>query len=198
VDSHKPRKDSSVTTTTTSRFQNGVDVASILGAREALTEAPQAAAFQWKAESEWVSGTHTKTKVEKFFGLGGDQTHKESFTFSTDHPEIFASEDHGPTPVELVLVGLVGCLGAGIATVATNRGVELRSVKATVTGDMDLQGILGIDRDVRNGYSTIDVQYEIDADASHDEIEAIVAQSQKRSAVYDVLTNPTVVSVKVA
>lgn len=187
-----------MTTTTTSEFQNGVDVASILGAREALTEAPQAAAFQWKAESEWVSGTHTKTTIEKFFGLGDEQSHNETFTYSTDHPEIFASEDHGPTPVEMVLVGLAGCLGAGIATVATNRGVDLRSVKATVTGDMDLQGILGIDRDVRNGYSTIDVQYEIDADASREDIEAIVAQSQKRSAVFDALTNPTVVSVKVA
>ena len=186
-----------MTTTSMSKFRNGVDVDSILGAREALTQAPEAAQFQWRAESEWVAGTHTRTTVEKFFGLGEEQDHVESFTFSTDHPEIFASEDHGPTPVELVLVGLAGCLGAGIATVATNRGIELRSVRATVTGDMDIQGILGIDRDVRNGYSGIKVRYEIDADASLADIEAVVAQSQKRSAVYDALTNPTSVQVEV-
>lgn len=180
-----------------SEFQNGVDVESILGARSALADAPEAAKFQWKAHSEWVDGTHTRTTIEKFFGLGTEQSHAESFTYSTDHPEIFASEDHGPTPVELVLVALAGCIGAGIATVATNRGVELRSVKATVTGDMDLQGILGIDRDVRNGYSGINISYEIDADASQAEIEAIVSQSQKRSAVFDALTNPTAVSVEV-
>jgi uncharacterized OsmC-like protein len=186
-----------MTTTSMAGFKNGVDVDSILEAREALTQAPEAAHFQWKAQSEWVAGTHTKTTVEKFFGLGAEQNHVERFTFSTDHPEIFASEDHGPTPVEMVLVGLAGCLGAGIATVATNRGIDLRSVKATVTGDMDLQGILGIDRDVRNGYSAINVRYEIDADASPAEVEAIVAQSQKRSAVYDALTNPTSVQVEV-
>jgi uncharacterized OsmC-like protein len=191
------RKERKMTTTSMAGFKNGVDVDSILEAREALTQAPEAAHFQWKAQSEWVAGTHTKTTVEKFFGLGAEQNHVERFTFSTDHPEIFASEDHGPTPVEMVLVGLAGCLGAGIATVATNRGIDLRSVKATVTGDMDLQGVLGIDRDVRNGYSAINVRYEIDADASPAEVEAIVAQSQKRSAVYDALTNPTSVQVEV-
>jgi uncharacterized OsmC-like protein len=63
---------------------------------------------------------------------------------------------------------------------------------------MDLQGILGIDPDVRNGFSGVRVRYEIDADAPRAEIEAIVAQSQKRSAVFDLLTNPTDVTVSVA
>lgn len=183
---------------TTRTNLNGVNIEAILGARAALEEMPPAARFQWKAQSEWVAGTHTTTTVEKFFGLGEEQAHRESFSFSTDHPEIFASEDRGPTPVEYVLVGLAGCLGAGIATVAANRGIELRSVKATVTGDMDLQGMLGIDRDVRNGFNTISVRYEIDADAEREAIEAVVAQSQKRSAVYDALTNPTSVTVEVA
>ena len=62
---------------------------------------------------------------------------------------------------------------------------------------MDIQGILGIDSDVRNGYDDIKVTFNIDADASKKDIEAIVAQSQKRSAVYDIITNPTNVSVEV-
>jgi uncharacterized OsmC-like protein len=92
---------------------------------------------------------------------------------------------------------LAGCLTAGVATVAANRGITLNSVKATIEGDMDLQGIMGIDSDVRNGFSTIRVNYDIDADASDDEIRALVAQSQKRSAVFDALTNPTNVVVTV-
>jgi uncharacterized OsmC-like protein len=99
--------------------------------------------------------------------------------------------------VEYVLVGLAGCLTAGIATVAQNRQIQLRSVKATLEGSMDLQGILGIDGDVRNGFDDVRVCFEIDADASRKDIEALVAQSQKRSAVYDILTNPTNVSVEV-
>lgn len=186
------------TTTTTTTPLNGVDIDAIRGARAALSDAPPAAAFQWRAEAEWVAGTHTRTTVEKFFGLGEEQTHRGAFAFDTDHPEIFASEDHGATPVEMVLVALAGCLGGGIATIASHRGIRLESVKAIVTGDQDLFGVMGIDPDVRNGFSNIDVCYEISADATPQEIEALVAQSQKRSAVYDMLTNPTAVSVSVA
>jgi uncharacterized OsmC-like protein len=102
------------------------------------------------------------------------------------------------TPPEIVLGALASCLTAGVATVATHRGVQLRSVTATVQGEMDLQGILGIDADVRNGFDRIDVRFDIDADASRADIEAIVAQSQKRSAVFDIVTNPTTVQVTVA
>ncbi|MEL7206828.1 MAG: OsmC family protein, partial [Actinomycetota bacterium] len=177
---------------------NGVNVEALLGARDALTAAPEAAQFQWKANAQWVNGTHTKTTVEKFFGLGAEQTHNEAFVLDTDHPEIFAATDQGVTPVEMVLGGLAGCLTAGVATVATNRGIELRSVSATLEGDMDLQGILGIDPDVRNGFAGIKVTYTIDADATDDEVRGLVAQSQKRSAVYDIIANPTNVVVEVA
>ena len=176
---------------------NGVNVGALLEAREALTSAPEAAQFKWRATCQWVNGTHSRSTIEGFFGLGEEQSHRTAFEYDTDHPEIFASEDHGATPVELVLAGLAGCLTAGIAAVAQNREIQLRSVKATLEGGMDIQGILGIDPEVRNGFDGIRVRYEIDADATSDEIEALVAQSQKRSAVYDVITNPTNVVVEV-
>lgn len=176
---------------------NGVNVEALLGAREALTEAPEAAKFVWRATSEWKHGTHTESSVEGFFGLGEEQKHVREFRYDTDHPEIFASEDKGSTPVEFVLVGLAGCLTAGIAAVASNRDIQLRSVTATLEADMDIQGILGIDADVRNGFNGITVKYRIDADASEEDIAALVAQSQKRSAVFDIITNPTNVFVEV-
>jgi len=179
-------------------INNGVNVEALLGARDALTEAPEAAKFMWRATSEWASGTHTKSTVENFFGLGEEQKHRQVYNYDTDHPEIFASEDNGSTPVEFVLVGLAGCLTAGIAAVAQNRGVQLNSVMAVLEAGMDIQGILGIDSDVRNGFESIKVNYKIDADASLEDIEAIVAQSQKRSAVFDIITNPTDVIVEVS
>ena len=178
-------------------IDNGVDVEALLGAREALTEAPAGAQFKWLATSEWVNGTHAKTQVDKFFGLGEDQQHRQVFEYDTDHPEIFASEDKGSTPVEMVLVGLAGCLLAGVAAVAQNRGIQLHSVKASLEAGMDLQGILGIDSDVRNGFDGVKVHFDIKADASQDDIEALVAQSQKRSAVFDIIANPTDVHVQV-
>jgi uncharacterized OsmC-like protein len=184
--------------TTTTPVDNGVNVEALLGARGALTEAPQAAQFQWRASSEWVRGTHSRSTVEGFFGLGEEQHHRSKHVFEADHPEIFASEDNGITPVEYVLVALASCLTAGIAAVAQNREIQLRSVSATLEGGMDVRGILGADTDVRNGFSDIKVTYTIDADASPDDIKALVAQSQKRSAVFDVITNPTNVTVDVA
>src|SRR6476469_3435291 len=182
---------------TDSPVDNGVNVAALLEAREALSSAPQAAQFQWRATCEWVNGTHSHSSVEGFFGLGEEQAHKTQFEYDADHPELFASEDNGATPIEFVLVGLASCLTAGIAAVAQNREIQLRSVKATLEGQMDVQGILGIASDVRNGFSSIKVTYDIDADATPEEIEALVAQSQKRSAVFDVVTNPTNITVEV-
>lgn len=184
-------------TTIEQTVNNGVNVEALLGAREALTQAPEAAQFTWRATCEWVKGTHSRSTVDGFFGLGEEQKHRSTYTFEADHPEIFASEDNGATPVEFVLTGLAGCLTAGIAAVAQRREIQLRSVTATLEGAMDIQGILGIDGDVRNGFSGIKVTYDIDADASPDEIKAVVAQSQKRSAVFDIITNPTNVSVEV-
>lgn len=179
-------------------IDNGVNVEALLGARAALTEAPVGAQFKWRATSEWAGGTHTRSAVENFFGLGEEQKHRQAFHYDTDHPELFASEDKGSTPVEVVLVGLAGCLVAGIAAVAQNRGIQLRSVKATLEGGMDIQGILGIDSDVRNGFDSIKINFDIDADASREDIEALVAQSQKRSAVFDIISNPTDIHVAVS
>ncbi len=181
----------------TTPTDNGVNVQALLDARGALTETPEAAQFQWRAKCEWVGGTHSRSTVEGFFGLGEEQKHKSQFTFDADHPEVFASEDRGATPVEIVLASLASCLTAGIASVAQMRDIQLRSVSATIEGGMDIQGILGMDSEIRPGFDGIKVTYNIDADATPDEIKAIVAQSQKRSAVFDVITNPTNVAVEV-
>ena len=183
---------------TMATVNNGVNVQALLDAREALKGAPEAAKFTWRASCKWQTGTYSKTNLRGFFGLGQEQQHKTETSFEADHPEIFAAEDRGITPIEYVLVGLASCLTAGVAAVAQNRGIQLRSVESKLEGTMDIRGILGIDSDVRNGYDDVKVTFKIDADATKQEIEAIVAQSQKRSAVYDVITNPTNVTVEVA
>jgi uncharacterized OsmC-like protein len=178
-------------------IDNGVNVQALLDARDALSGAPEGAQFTWRASSKWQHGVHSTTTVQNFFGLGEEQSHKTETVFDADHPEVFAATDNGITPIEYLLVGLVSCLSAGVASVAQNRGIQLRSVEATVEGNHDIRGILG-DADVRNGYNDIKVTFDIDADASQEDIEALVAQSQKRSAVFDALTNPTEVTVAVS
>ena len=148
-----------------SAADNGVNVEALLDARNALIDAPEAAEFTWRASNEWLRGTHSKTTIEQYSGLGEDHTHKSTFSYEADHPEVFAAEDNAPTPVEFLLVGLASCLTAGVAAVAQNRGIQLESVKATVEGDMNILGILGADPEVRNGYSNIRVNFDIKADA---------------------------------
>lgn len=186
------------TTTETKAVDNGVNVEALLGAREALKEAPEAAQFTWRAECDWVEGVYSRSRVSGFHGLGQEQARDVTYVLEADHPAVFAAADQGATPVEIVLSGLASCLTAGVAAVAQNRGIQIRSIKARVEGDMDIQGILGMDPDVRNGFSAVRVTFEVDADATRDEIAAVVAQSQRRSAVFDILTNPTNVNVSVA
>ena len=185
-------------TITDSPVDNGVNVAALLGAREALSAAPEAAQFTWRASCTWHNGTHSHSTVSGFTGLGAEQQHRSTYEFDVDHPECFASEDNGATPVEIVLVGLVGCLTAGVAAVAQHRGIQLRSVTATIDGEMDILGILGADPSVRNGFEAVTVRFNIDADAPRDDLQALIAQSQKRSAVFDIVTNPTRVLVELA
>ena len=177
---------------------NGVNVEALLGARDALRNAPAAAEFTWKATCEWRRGTHSHSTVDTFSGLGTQHQHRRSYSFDVDHPECFASDDNGAAPVEYVLVALAGCLTAGVASVAQFRGIQIRSITATVEGEMNVLGILGADPDIRNGFDRITARFAIDADASREDLEALLAQSQKRSAVFDVVTNPTDVVVELA
>jgi uncharacterized OsmC-like protein len=184
-------------TATETPVDNGVNVEALLGVRQALPGAPEIGQFQWRSTVSWVNGTHSRSDVETFYGFGEEQRHHTSFSYDADHPLQFASQDQGATPVEYALVALGSCLTAGIAAVAQQRSIQLRSVRATIAAAMDLHGILGADPDVRNGFSGVTVSYQIDADATAEEIQALVAQSQKRSAVYDIITNPTSVTVNV-
>jgi uncharacterized OsmC-like protein len=181
-----------------STTDNGVNVQALLEARDVLAAAPEAAQFTWRASSKWENGVHSTTSIQNFFGLGAEQSHKAEAVFDADHPEVFAASDNGVTPIEYLLVGLASCLTAGVASVAQHRGIQLRSVESTVEGNHDIRGMLGVDSDVRNGFNDVKVTFSVDADASREEIEALVAQSQKRSAVFDALTNPTEVTVEVA
>lgn len=184
-------------TTTAARADNGVNVTALIGARDALEKAPDAAQFRWRASCRWLNGTHSRSVIGDFFGLGAEQSRGKTFAVAADHPQVFAAQDLAPTPVEIVLCGLASCLTAGVAAVAQRRGIQLQSVEASLEADMDLRGILGVDEDVRNGFGAIRVHFVIKADASEDDIKALVAQSQKRSAVFDIITNPTNVFVTV-
>lgn len=176
---------------------NGVNTDALLGARGAFAETPEAAQFTFCSTCDWIDGAHSRNKINGYFGLGQENTRSQTFTVDSDHPEVFAATDQAPSPTEIVLAALASCLTGGVAAIAQHRGIQLRSVRATVEADLDVRGILGMDADVRNGFSAVRVMFEVDGDASPADIQALVAQSQKRSALFDIITNPTNVAVSV-
>jgi uncharacterized OsmC-like protein len=186
-----------MTTTVTESTRNGVDTATLFATLDAVKAAPHAAKFQFRADNEWISGTHSRGTIHGFYGVGAERTHERSFHFDADHPAVLVGRDNGPTPVEYVLHALAACLTAGLANIAAARGVRLTEVRSTVSGDIDLNGILGLDPEVRNGYQGITVRMTVKGDAPADKLRQIVEQSRARSAVYDIITNQVPVTIEV-
>jgi uncharacterized OsmC-like protein len=186
-----------MTTVANEPTRNGVDTATLFATLDAVKAAPEAAKFQFRAGNQWLSGTHSRGTIHGFYGVGEERTHEHSFTFDADHPAVLVGRDNGPTPVEYVLHALAGCLTAGLANIAAARRIRLTEVRSTVSGDIDLNGILGLDPDVRNGYQNITVRFTVKGDAPAEQLREIVEQSRARSAVYDIITNHVPVTIDI-
>jgi uncharacterized OsmC-like protein len=183
-------------TMTDNPIRNGVDTGALFATIDAVKGNNEIADFQFRATNRWISGTHNQSTLHGFYGAMQEMTHRQPFVFDADHPAVLVGQDNGPTPVEFLLHALAACLTAGIANVAAARGVHLDEVESTVEGDIDLLGILGLSKDVRNGYQQIRVSFRLRGDDA-EKLRNVVAQSQARSAVFDVLTNGVPVSIEV-
>ena len=177
--------------------RNGVDTPKLFATIAAVADQPSLATFKFRARGRWLGGTHCRSTVAGFYGVGGEMKHVMPFTADSDHPKVLCGEDQGPTPVEHLLHALAGCLTAGIANIAAARGVTLESVECMVEGDIDLRGILGLSEEVRNGFQAIRVTVAIKGDAAPEMLQKIIDQSRARSAVFDILTNGVPVSIAV-
>jgi uncharacterized OsmC-like protein len=183
-------------TMTDNPIRNGVDTATLFATIDAVKGNNEIADFQFRATNRWVNGTNSRSTMHGFYGAMQEMTHKQPYSYEADHPAVLVGTDNAPTPVEFLLHALAACLTAGIANVAAARGVHLESVESTVEGDIDLLGILGLSKDVRNGYQQLRVHFTIRGD-DPETLRAVVEQSRKRSAVYDVITNGVPVSIDV-
>jgi uncharacterized OsmC-like protein len=184
-------------TQTDDAVRNGVDTATLFATLDAVKQHPEAAKFTFRAHNRWMSGTHSQSSIEDFFGVGEERAHERTFVFDADHPAVLVGRDNGPTPVEFVLHSLAACLTAGLANIAAARGVTLTEVRSTVEGDIDLNGILGLNPAVRNGYQGITVRFTVKGDAPAEKLREVVEQSRARSAVYDIITNSVPVTIEV-
>ena len=176
---------------------NGVDTPKLFATINVVKAQPELAKFQFRAANLWITGTHSRSRIETFSGANAEHRHTGEIEFNADHPAVLVGGDKAPTPVEFLLHAIAACITSGIGNIAAARGVTLTEVESTVEGDIDLRGILGLSGQVRNGYSEIRVHFRIKGDATPEKLQDIVAQSQARSAVFDVLTNGVPVDITV-
>lgn len=176
---------------------NGVDVPRLFATLDAVKAQPEAAQFQFRAVNRWLRGTHSRTTIDEFFGVGQEQRHVRQYTSDADHPEVLVGGDNAPSPVEHVLHGLAGCITAGIGNIASARGIELTEVESHLEGDIDLQGLLGLSDEVRNGFQRIRARFRIIGDASDEALQAVVKQARDRSAVLDIIANGVPVDLEI-
>lgn len=177
---------------------NGVDTPTLFSTLDLVKGQPELAMFQFRARNRWRSGTLSETTITSFSGAGREHAHTTTFTVKADHPAVLVGEDRAPLPVEYLLHALASCITGGIANIAAARGVTLTDVESHIEGDINLLGIFGMSKDVRNGYHAIRASFSIKGDGPPEKLHEIVEQSRARSAVFDVLTNGVPVSMSVS
>ena len=174
---------------------NGISVDQLVGTVKTIQEHPDLARFQFRSRTMWVTGGHSQTHVQSFFGPGQkDTSRKEPFVIESDEPPVLLGTNQGPNAVEMMLAALGSCLTVGVAYNAAARGITLKALSLQVEGDVDLQAFLGLSETVRPGFEAIRVRYQVVSDATPEQIEELMAHVQRTSPVLDIVRHPVPVT----
>ncbi len=184
------------TATAPATVVNGVNVDQLVGTINAIKENPSLARFQFRAETEWVEGGHTRTTIQRFHGAGQEDTSRaHPFVLEGDEPPVLLGANAGPNAVEAVLHALASCLSVGFIYNAAAQGIQVDSLSFRLEGDLDLHAFLGLSDKVRPGYEGIRLSYRVKSNASREKLEALCEYVQKTSPVLDIIRNPVPVSI---
>jgi uncharacterized OsmC-like protein len=186
-------------TTTMDAVRNGVDTEQLFGTLDAIKAEPSLARFQFRVRNRWIDGAHNRTRIRDFYAANQEVSSRATeFVLDAGEPAILLGTDTGPNPAEYLLHALAACLTTSLVYVAAARGVHLTEVESTLEGDMDVQGALGLSDEHRNGFERIRVSFRVEGDAPEEKLREIVERAQRRSAVFDMVTNGVPVTVDVA
>jgi len=175
---------------------NGVPVDRLMTTIEAVKQTPSLGKFNFRSRTTWMGGGHIRTSVQDFYGAGReDTTRKHPFVMDGDEPEVLLGQDRGANAVEFVLHALATCLGTTFVYYAAAQGVEIEEFEMSLDGGIDIQGFLGLSQQVRRGYENIRVRMKVKSSAPDEKIQELCKLAQRRSPVFDVVTNPTPVTV---
>ncbi len=172
---------------------NGVNVTGLQETVANLKNDPSLAHCEFRVTNQWVNGDENRSQTCDFYAAGAEQTHKKTFHFQAGEPGLLEGHDEGANPVEYLLSALSGCMTTTIAYYAALNGHVIKKMESTYKGDLNLQGILGLDPNVRPGYQKIRVEFKIQTDAPAEELE----KYYPFSPVYDVVSKSVPVEVSI-
>ena len=177
------------------KIVNGVNVTKLIGTMDAIRSRPILSKFNFRAKGEWIEGGHNQITINDFYGAGQTHTRSRPFVYDEDEPPVLLGEDHGANAGEYALAALSSCLTSTLIYHAAAQGVAIEEVETTLSGDIDLQGYLGMSEKVRNGYEKVKVAFKIKSEAPKEKIRELVELAQRKSPLFDIFSNPTPVEV---
>jgi uncharacterized OsmC-like protein len=176
--------------------RNGVDTQTMFATLDAIKGQPELGKFQFRARNRWIGGSHNRTQIQGFFGAGQeDASRDDPFIVDAGEPPILLGANEGPNPAEYLLSALAACLTTSLVYVAAARGVHLTEVESSLEGDVDVQGGLGLNDGVRNGFQEIRVHFKVKGDAPSEKLQEIVERARQRSVVFDSINAGVLVKV---
>jgi len=184
--------------TLTQKTVNGFKSEEIVGTIKAIQENPEIAKFEFRVKNKWFTGGHNQATVKGFYGGCQEDTSREkTWVFDNGEPPILLGKNEGANPVEYLLSALSGCMTTTMALHAAARGIEIESIESKFEGDIDVQGFLGLNENIRKGYEQIRVTFDIKGDLTNKQKQELIVYGQN-SPVFDVVANGTNVRVGLA
>lgn len=175
---------------------NGLNVQAALGTIEAIKSDPRLAKFQFRARNTWINGGANRSTIRDFYGAGGEDTSRtEAFEFTNGEPPVLLGDNEGANPVEFLLHALAGCVTTTLVLHATARGIQIETLSTELDGDLDVRGLLGLDDDVSPGYERIRIRMAVKAACSDEELDDLLAYTQKHSPVCNTVCRPVPVTI---
>jgi len=168
---------------------NGHDIEALNNVIAAIKEQPTLAQTTFRATGRWIDDRLVRTSISSFHGGGSEQDRDQAHELETDLPVGLLGQDRGPSPLELALSALASCVTTTLASHAAARGFQLDSLEVRVNGDLDLQGFLGLNENVRPGYRKIDVDIHLESSASAQDEEEFIRTAIGFSPLWDMFQN---------
>jgi uncharacterized OsmC-like protein len=175
---------------------NGLNATQLFETVEHIKGQPDLAKFRFRARNQWINGTVNRSTIQGFFGAGReDDSRIVPFEYTTSEPPILLGNNESANTGEFLLHALAGCVTTTAVLHATARGIKIESISTELEGDVDVQGVLGLDDSVPMGFSQIRMKMEISADCTAAELDELMDFARAHSPIFNSVSRPVPVHV---